>query len=102
MDDGRYGAARQSLLEALALKPTAEDARLALARLSQQQGDWASAERYYEEILRRYPDSTAALWGRFVVTEARDGGAAAVSYYRRPEYRATTPCRRAVAGLANC
>ena len=83
MDDGRYEAARQSLLQALALKPDAEDARLALAQLSLRQGGWASAERYYDDVLRRDPGNTAALWGRFSVIEARDGDAAAVRYYRQ-------------------
>ena len=60
---GETAAARERLLEAIALDPGVVDAQQMLGNLHQRQGDYLTAIDYFQNALARSPDHQASLLG---------------------------------------
>ncbi len=60
---GETAAARERLLEAIALDPGVVDAQQMLGNLHQRQGDYPAAIDYFQNALARNPDHQASLLG---------------------------------------
>lgn len=86
------------------LRPDDERAFLDYARMSNQslslsgkgnadakQGDWAQAQKYYQQALTIWPDNSAALYGMGQCADAAGDTANAVRYYRTATYSDNAP-----------